>query len=111
AGSTAGRLSSLATVGAIIGTFGSALALVPAIGTQRTLLVSALLVALVSIPLLLRPAVATSLVIVALLAIPPAAVKPGVAILVERETQYQYVQVARDPDGKLVLSIDEGVSD
>jgi len=110
AGSIAGRLSSLATVGAIIGTFGSALGLVPAIGTQRTLLVAALLVALVSIPLLLRPAVGISLVIGALLAIPPAAVKPGAAMLVERETQYQYVQVVRDPDGKLVLSIDEGVS-
>ena len=46
AGRTSGRLSSLATVGAIIGTFGSALVLIPGVGTQRTLLSAALLVAL-----------------------------------------------------------------
>ncbi len=111
AGSTAGRLSSLTTVGAIIGTFGSALGLIPAIGTQRTMLLAALLVGLVSIPLLARWAAATSVVVAALLAIPPGAVKPTGDLLAERETQYQYVQVARDSDGKLVLRIDDGVSD
>src|SRR5450759_4446314 len=44
AGSVSGRLSSLATLGAIVGTFAPALVLIPAIGTQRTLLSAALLV-------------------------------------------------------------------
>jgi spermidine synthase len=111
AGSTSGRLSSLATVGAIIGTFGSALGLIPAIGTQRTLLVAALLVALVSVPLLVRQASAAAVLIAGLIAVPPSAVKPSAGVLAERETAYQYVQVARDPDGKLVMRIDDGVSD
>ena len=76
AGRTSGRLSSLATVGAIIGTFGSALVLIPGVGTQRTLLSAALLVALVSIPLLMRPALIASAVIVVLLD-PPARAREG----------------------------------
>jgi spermidine synthase len=111
AGSTSGRISSLATVGAIIGTFGSALVLIPGIGTQRTLLSAALLVALVSIPLLLRGAVPVAILIAGLIAIPPAAVKPSAGVLSERETTYQYVQISRDPDGKVVMRIDDGVSD
>jgi len=111
AGSTSGRLSSLGTVGAIIGTFGSALGLIPAIGTQRTLLAAALLVALVAIPLLARGAVLAAVVITGLLAVPPGAVKPSAGLLAERETAYQYVQISRDPDGKVVMRIDDGVSD
>jgi spermidine synthase len=111
AGSTSGRLSSLTTVGAIIGTFGSALGLIPAIGTQRTLLIAALLVALVSIPLLMRGAVVTAVVIAGLLVIPPGTVKPSTGVLAERETAYQYVQISRDSDGKTVMRFDEGVSD
>jgi spermidine synthase len=111
AGRTSGRLSSLATVGAIAGTFGSALVLIPAIGTQRTLLVSALLVALVSIPLLVRPSVLVSAVVAGLLVVPPGSIKPVAGTLAEEETAYQYVQVLRDPDGKTVMRIDEGVAD
>ena len=88
AGRTSGRLSSLATVGAIIGTFGSALVLIPGVGTQRTLLSAALLVALVSIPLLLRPALIASAVIVVLLILPPGLVKetPGHSPSARRRT-------------------------
>ncbi len=111
AGRTAGKLSSLATVGAIIGTFGSALGLIPAIGTQRTLLVSALVVALVAVPLLMRPALLTSVAAAALLAVPPGSVKPSAGVLAEQQTRYQYVQVSRDMDGKVVMRIDDGVSD
>ena len=111
AGRTSGRLSSLTTVGAIVGTFGSALLLIPAIGTQRTMLVAALATALVSMPLLLRTAGVTVLAIVALLALPPAAVKPEAGTIAERETAYQFVQVVRDADGKIVMRTDEGVAD
>jgi spermidine synthase len=111
AGTVAGRLSSIATVGAICGTFGSALGLIPAIGTQRTLLSAALLVALVSLPLLLRLAAPTAVAVAALLALPPGAVKPAVGVIAERETQYQFVQVLNDGTGKIVMRFDEGVAD
>ena len=111
AGRTSGRLSSLATVGAIVGTFGSALVLIPGVGTQRTLLVAALLVALVSIPLLMRPAVAASVVIIALIALPPGLVKETQGTLAERDTTYQFVQVVREPDGRIVMRFDDGIAD
>jgi spermidine synthase len=111
AGRTSGRLSSLATVGAILGTFASALGLIPTVGTQRTLLLAALLVALVSLPLFVRGAALCAALITGLLLVPPAAVKPTAGILSERESAYQYVQVARDADGKVTLRIDDGVSD
>ena len=111
AGRTSGRLSSLATVGAIIGTFGSALVLIPGVGTQRTLLSAALLVALVSVPLLVRPALTASGLIVVLLVLPPGLVKETQGTLAERNTTYQYVQVVREPDGRIVMRFDDGIAD
>jgi hypothetical protein len=46
AGAVAGRLYALSTVGSLVGTFLSALVTIPSIGTQRTLLAAAALVAL-----------------------------------------------------------------
>jgi spermidine synthase len=111
AGRTSGRLSSLATVGAIVGTFGAALLLIPAFGTQRTMLAASLATALAALPLLLRPAAVIAVVVGALLAVPPAAPKPEVGTIAEREDAYQFVQVLRDPDGKIVMRTDEGVAD
>jgi spermidine synthase len=111
AGRTSGRLSSIATVGAIIGTFGAALVLIPGVGTQRTLLIAALLVALVSIPLLRRPALATSVVVIGLIALPPGLVKETQGTLAERETTYGFVQVVREPGGKNVMRFDDGIAD
>ena len=110
AGTVSGRLSALATVGAIIGTFGSALVLIPSVGTQRTMLTAALLVAVVSLPLLLRGAAVASIVIAGLIAVPPAVIKPVVGEIAEQESAYQFVQVARDGD-KTVLRTDEGIAD
>ena len=45
AGSTAGRLYALSTVGSLLGTFAAALLLIPLIGTQRTFIFFALLLA------------------------------------------------------------------
>ena len=111
AGRTSGRLSSLATVGAIIGTFGSALVLIPGVGTQRTLLTAALLVALVSIPLLLRPALVASAIIIVLLVLPPGLVKETQGVLAERETTYQFIQVVREQGGRVVMRFDDGIAD
>ena len=111
AGRTSGRLSSLATIGAIVGTFGAALLLIPAIGTQRTMLAAALATALAALPLFLRPAVALAAIVAGLLAIPPAAPKPELGTIAEREDAYQFVQVLREGDGKIVMRTDEGVAD
>ena len=111
AGRTSGRLSSLATIGAIAGTFGAALLLIPAVGTQRTMLIAALATALAALPLLARPAVVLAVVVAGLLAIPPAAPKPEVGTIAEREDAYQFVQVLREGDGKIVMRTDEGVAD
>ena len=111
AGRTSGRLSALATVGAIIGTFGSALLLIPGVGTQRTLLIAALLVALVSIPLLTRPALVASVVIIGLIVLPPGLVKETQGTLAERETTNGFVQIVREQGGKTVMRFDDGIAD
>ena len=111
AGSVSGRLSSLATLGAIVGTFAPALVLIPAIGTQRTLLSAALLVTLAAVPLLPRRAPLVAVVVGALMLLPPAAVKPVAGAVLERETQYQYVQVIDTADGRTALRLDDGIAD
>ncbi len=111
AGTVSGRLSSLTTIGAIAGTFVPALLLIPAIGTQRTLLCAALLVSLAAFPLLPRRAPIVSVVVAGLLLIPPATVKPVAGAVLERETQYQYVQVVKTPDGRTALRLDDGIAD
>ena len=110
AGRTSGRLSSLATVGAIVGTFGAALVLIPGVGTQRTLLIAALLVALVSIPLLMRPALVASVVIIGLLIVPPGLVKETQGTIAERETTYGFVQIVQET-GRIVMRFDDGIAD
>ena len=111
AGSVSGRLSSLTTMGAIVGTFAPALVLIPAIGTQRTLLCAALLVSLAAVPLLPRRAPIVAVVVAGLMLIPPGAVKPVAGAVLERETQYQYVQVVHTPDGRTALRLDDGIAD
>jgi spermidine synthase len=111
AGSVSGRLSSLTTLGAIAGTFAPALVLIPAIGTQRTLLCSALLVSLAAFPLLPRRAPIVTAVVAALMLIPPGTVKPVAGAVLERETRYQYVQVVHTPDGRTALRLDDGIAD
>ncbi|HEX4756085.1 MAG TPA: fused MFS/spermidine synthase [Candidatus Dormibacteraeota bacterium] len=111
AGSVSGRLSSLATLGAIAGTFVPALVLIPAIGTQRTLLGAALLVSVAAVPLLPRRAPVVALVVAGLMLIPPGAVKPVAGAVLEKETQYQYVQVVKTPDGRTALRLDDGLAD
>ncbi|MEY4225845.1 MAG: hypothetical protein RL190_602 [Actinomycetota bacterium] len=110
AGTIAGRLYALSTVGSLLGTFASVLLLVPWIGTRRTLLVFALLLAIAALPLLPRRALAAPLAIGLLLLVPEAGVKaaPGDAVLWEGESPYQFVQVVREGDGDTVLRLNEG---
>jgi spermidine synthase len=115
-GEVAGGLYALSTVGSILGTFGSVLFLIPAIGTRRTMLVFALALALLSLPGLWKVTRGRMLVLAAalgigvLLAIPVGFVKaaPGTKVLFEQESTHQFVQVLEDDEGRRLLSLNEG---
>lgn len=110
AGAVSGRLYALSTVGSIFGTFLPVLVLIPAIGTQRTMIAAAAVLAAVTIPTLPRRAMAVPLAVAALLAIPTGNVKGATdgTILFEGESPYQFVQVVRQPDGDTILRLNEG---
>ena len=112
AGRTAGGLYALSTVGSLLGTWAATLLLIPLIGTQRTFISMALMVALVAALALPRRMLLVPLGIALLLAIPPGATKPGsdgARVLEERETDQQYARVVEEPDGERRLELNEGV--
>ncbi|MFM8829161.1 MAG: fused MFS/spermidine synthase, partial [Actinomycetota bacterium] len=110
AGSVAGRLYAISTVGSILGTFLPVLVLIPAIGTRATLFLIAGVLALAAIPLLGARAVAAPVVLFAMMALPLGTIKeePGETVLFEAESPYQYVQVTEKPDGERILRLNEG---
>jgi spermidine synthase len=109
AGTVSGRLYALSTLGSIAGTFLPALVTIPLIGTQRTMLAAALLIALSAVLLLDARWLAVAGVIAALLLVPPGTVKESAGLIFETESQYQYVQVVQS-DGKRELQTNEGIS-
>ena len=110
AGAVAGRLYALSTAGSLLGTFLPALVLIPAIGTQRTFLVIAALLALSSCFLLGVRYLAVAGALAALVLLPPGAVK-GMEGLLHEETSYnQYIQVVERSDGRRLLYLNEGVA-
>jgi spermidine synthase len=110
AGSVAGRLYAISTVGSIIGTFLPVLVLVPAIGTRRTLFLIAAVLALAAVPLLGARAIAVPVVLVGMMFLPVGTIKqePGEKVLFEAESPYQYVQVSEAADGQRILRLNEG---
>ena len=110
AGRVSGRLYALSTVGSLLGTFVSVLLLVPWIGTRRTLLVLALILAAAALPLLPRITLLVPVAIALLLLVPEQGVKaaPGDQIVWEGESAYQFVQVVDDEQGERVLRLNEG---
>lgn len=113
AGSVAGRLYAISTLGSLTGVFLSALALIPFLGTRRTFLTFALAMAVVGIVALRarrRIAVLAPIGIAALIAIPVGTVKAtgDGRVIWERETPYQYARVIEDADGKRRLELNEG---
>lgn len=110
AGAVAGRLYALSTAGSLLGTFLSALVLIPALGTQRTFLVVAALLALSSCLLLGVRYVVVAAALAALVAVPPGAVRAEAGLLHEETSYYQYIQVVERPDGRRLLSLNEGVA-
>jgi len=110
AGAVAGRLYALSTAGSLLGTFLSALVLIPALGTQRTFLVIAALLALSACLLLGARYVVVAAALAALVAVPPGAVKAEAGLLHEETSYHQYIQVVERPDGRRLLSLNEGVA-
>ena len=111
AGRVAGRVFALSTAGSIIGTFVPALITIPLIGTQRTLVGAALIIALAAVPLLAGRRLAAGLVVAgvlaALLALPPAVVKAQPGLLHEEESRYQFIQVVQSGPSRY-LYLNEG---
>ncbi|MEA2193475.1 MAG: hypothetical protein QOI73_3596 [Solirubrobacteraceae bacterium] len=113
AGTVSGRLYAISTVGSLLGTFSSALLLIPLIGTRRTFVVFGLvLVVLAAIGLARARYALAPIALAALLALPVGTVKgetdPGARVIHEADTEYQYARVVQDADGTRTLELNEG---
>jgi spermidine synthase len=110
AGRVAGRLYAISTLGSLVGTFLSALVLIPLVGTRRTFLAFALALALVAVPALRRRFRLAPVAVAALLAIPVGTVKAtgDARVIWDRETEYQYARVVQDANGTRRLELNEG---
>jgi spermidine synthase len=109
-GRVAGRLYAISTAGSLAGTMTSSLLLIPFVGTQRTFLVFALVIALAATAGLgLRFAPVPALLALSL-ALPVGLVKGSEdgEVIYEAETETQYAQVVEQEDGDLVLQLNEG---
>jgi spermidine synthase len=110
AGRVAGRLYAISTLGSLVGTFLSALVLIPLVGTRRTFLGFALALALAAVPALQRRFVLAPVGVALLLAIPVGTVKAtgDARVIWDRETEYQYARVTERPNGERRLELNEG---
>lgn len=105
AGRVAGRVFALSTAGALIGTFVPALVTIPLLGTQRTMIGAAAVVAFAAAPLLARRWLLAAVALLALLAVPPGVVKAQAGLLYEQESRYQFIQVVQaGPERRLYLN-------
>ena len=109
-GETAGRMYAISTVGSLLGTFLSALLLIPLAGTQRTFLTFALALAIVAAVGLPRRWWLVPLGIAALFAVPVGTVKAAEdgRVIHETDTTYQYARVIDHPNGERTLELNEG---
>ena len=100
----------ISTVGSLLGTFLSALLLIPLVGTQRTFLVFALALAVVATLGLGRRWALVPLGVAALLALPIGTVKAAGEgrVIHETDTEYQYARVIDHADGERTLELNEG---
>jgi spermidine synthase len=110
-GEVAGRMYALSTGGSILGTFIPVAVLIPAIGTRRTMLSTAAVLALAAVPALGRRYLLVPVAIIALALLPPGLVKPGDGVIYEGESPYQFIQVVQRSDGSRVLHLNEGWAD
>jgi predicted membrane-bound spermidine synthase len=112
-GSVAGRMYAISTAGSLVGTFASALLLIPVVGTRRTFLVFALACAVTAVAgVRLRLAPAVPVAILALSALPVGTVKGAedAKVLEEVETRQQYARVVEEKNGDRKLELNEGLA-
>jgi spermidine synthase len=109
-GQTAGRMYAISTVGSLLGTFASALLLIPLAGTQRTFLTFALALAVVAALGLPRRWWLVPVAIAALFAVPVGTVKASDEgrVIHETDTEYQYARVVERSNGERTLELNEG---
>ncbi|MBJ7329290.1 MAG: fused MFS/spermidine synthase [Solirubrobacteraceae bacterium] len=112
AGTVAGRLYAVSTVGSLAGTFLSALLFIPLLGTRRTFLVYAIMLAVTAVVGLARARwVVVPVVLAGLMAVPVGIVKadagPG-RVIYDADTEYQYARVVERPSGERWLELNEG---
>jgi spermidine synthase len=109
-GEVAGRLYAISTFGSLVGTFASALVLIPFAGTQRTFLAFAVALALVAVLGLGLRWTLAPLGIAALIAVPVGTVKAARdgRVIYEAETLYQYARVVQLDSGVRRLELNEG---
>jgi len=109
-GETAGRMYAISTVGSLVGTFSASLLLIPLVGTQRTFLVYAIVLAVVSALGLSRRWLLAPAAVAALFLVPVGVVKAAEegTVVHEAETLYQYARVVQYPDGRRQLELNEG---
>jgi spermidine synthase len=110
-GSVSGRIYAISTIGSLVGTFASALVLIPVLGTRRTFLAFALSCAAVAVPgIRRRVAIAVPAAILALAALPLGVIKasPDGRVIEEVETPHQYARAVEEPDGDRRLELNEG---
>jgi len=114
AGRVAGRLYAIGTIGSLTGTFLASLLLIPIVGSRRTFLILALVIALVVLPAMGRRWIlgaVVAAVIAGLIALPVGSTKTATSsgrVIWERETEYQYARVIEDSDGRRRLELNEG---
>jgi len=110
AGAVAGRLYAISTVGSLLGTMLSALLLIPLLGTQRTFLAFALMLAIVAAVGLGWRAAVAPIAVAAAMAIPIGTVKATDegTVLFETDSEHQYIRVIEQPDGDRALELNEG---
>jgi len=110
AGAVAGRLYAISTVGSLLGTMLSALLLIPLLGTQRTFLAFALMLAIVAAVGLGWRAAVAPIAVAAAMAIPVGTVKATDegTVLFETDSEHQYIRVIEQPDGDRALELNEG---
>jgi spermidine synthase len=109
-GRVAGRLYAVSTAGSLLGTWLSALVLIPLIGTQRTFLSFALAAGLVAAVGLGWRYFAVPAALAGVIAIPVGTVKAtdDGTVLYETETELQYARVVEQEDGDRALELNEG---
>ena len=110
AGRVAGRLYAISTVGSLLGTLLAALLLIPLIGSQRTFLLFACMIALVAAGGLGWKFAAVPVALAAAIALPVGTVKAtnDGEVIYETETENQYVRVVEEDDGDRLLELNEG---